>query len=213
LQKVDRKAMEIMQTQSKEQLVTNALSKAFTYEEYRTFIDEHAQNETSSGPTQTEALTNYTMLNQRRMKRLDKTLKLTDDQIETIKNFKGNLTWVVLTETWCGDAAQTMPMMQKIAALNDGIQLKVILRDDNLDVMDEFLYNGGRSIPKLVSFDNDSQTIASDWGPRPSKATKLVNDYKAAHGKLTPEFKQDLQMWYTKDKGQNTVEDLLELLK
>ena len=171
------------------------------------------QMKTSSGPNQTEALTNYTMLNQRRMKRLDKTLKLSETDIATIQNFQGNITWLVLTETWCGDAAQSMPMMQKIAALNEGIQLKVVLRDDHLNVMDEFLYNGGRSIPKLIAFDNKTETVIADWGPRPTAATKLVDDYKTEHGSLTPEFKQDLQLWYTKDKGQNTAKDLLQLLE
>jgi hypothetical protein len=205
--------MEIMEQLSTNQLVSTALSQAMSYEDYRTFIDEHTINGTSSGPVQTEALTNYTMLNQRRMKRLDKTLKLDETDSKLIQDFEGDITWIVLTETWCGDAAQSMPMMQKMAALNDGITVKVLLRDDHLDVMDKFLYNGGRSIPKLIAFDNATQTVVGDWGPRPKEATQLVNDYKAAHGSLTPEFKQDLQLWYTKDKGQNTAKDILKLLK
>ena len=164
--------MEIMQQITKEQLIIEALSRASTYEEYRSLMDQHAANETSTGPNQTEALTNYTVLNQRRMKRLDKTLKLSEEDINTIQNFKGNITWLVLTESWCGDAAQTMPMMQKIAALNSGISLKVILRDENLELMDEFLYNGGRSIPKLIAYDTDKEAVLGDWGPRPSQATK-----------------------------------------
>jgi len=205
--------MEIMQQITKEQLIIEALSRASTYEEYRSLMDQHAANETSTGPNQTEALTNYTVLNQRRMKRLDKTLKLSEEDINTIQNFKGNITWLVLTESWCGDAAQTMPMMQKIAALNSGISLKVILRDENLELMDEFLYNGGRSIPKLIAYDTDKEAVLGDWGPRPSQATKMVNDYKSTHGILTPEFKQDLQVWYNKDKGQNTAHDLIALLQ
>lgn len=205
--------MEIMEEQSTDQLVREALEEAMTYEEYRTFIDEHATNETSSGPNQTEALSNYTMLNQRRMKRLDKTLKLNEQDSLVIENFQGDITWLVLTETWCGDAAQSMPMMQKIAALNKDITIKVLLRDEHLNVMDQFLYNGGRSIPKLIAVDNKTQTVLGDWGPRPTMATQLVNDYKEAHGSLTPEFKQDLQLWYTKDKGQNTAKDLVKLLQ
>lgn len=205
--------METMEEQSTDQLVSAALNEAMTYEDYRDFIDEHATNETSSGLDQTDALSNYTMLNQRRMKRLDKTLKLSELDIAVIENFKGDITWLVLTETWCGDAAQSMPMMQKIAALNEGITVKVLLRDEHLDVMDQFLYNGGRSIPKLIAVDNKTQTVLGDWGPRPTEATQLVDDYKEAHGSLTPEFKQDLQLWYTKDKGQNTAKDIVKLLQ
>tara|TARA_R110001632_G_scaffold63280_1_gene151283 strand:- start:3670 stop:4284 length:615 start_codon:yes stop_codon:yes gene_type:complete len=204
--------MQTMEQQATDQLVSVALQKAMTYETYRNFIDTHAGKESSSGPEQSEALSNYTMLNQRRMKRLDKTLKLSDTTTAAIQNFGGDVTWLVLTETWCGDAAQSMPMMQKIAGLNEGISVKVILRDEHPEVMDQFLYNGSRSIPKLIAVDNKTQTVIGDWGPRPTKATQMVNNYKEKHGSLTPEFKQDLQLWYTKDKGQNTAEDLLKLL-
>lgn len=205
--------MKTMIEKSKEQIVQEALPKAISYQAYRQLMDDHAVQETSTGPNQTEALTNYTMLNQRRMKRLDKTTKLQEADIAKIQEFKGDVTWLVITESWCGDAAQTMPVMQKIADLSDGIDLKVILRDENLELIDAFLYNGGRSIPKLVAIDNTSGDVVGDWGPRPSEATKMVNDYKEAHGKLTPEFKQDLQVWYNKDKGQNTVADLVTFLK
>ena len=201
-----------MVEKSREQIVQEALPNAISYQAYRQLIDDHAAQETSTGPNQTEALTNYTMLNQRRMKRLDKTTKIQEAAIAKIQAFKGDVTWLVITETWCGDAAQTMPVMQKIAEISDGIEVKVILRDENLELIDAFLYNGGRSIPKLVAIDNASGNVLGDWGPRPSVATKMVNDYKEAHGKLTPEFKQDLQVWYNKDKGQNTIEDLVNLL-
>ena len=204
--------MTLKTNEEKEIIVQNALSKAMSYDAFRTLMDEHSTQGTSTGPKQTEALTNYTMLNQRRFKRLDKTTKLRPEDIAIIEDFKGDVTWLVITESWCGDAAQTMPVMQKIAQLSDGITVKVSLRDENLDLIDEFLYNGGRSIPKLVAVDNTTGKILGDWGPRPTKAAQLVDDYKAEHGKLTPEFKQDLQVWYNKDKGQNTAEDLLKLL-
>ncbi len=206
------KTQDLISDKERKEIVQRALPNAMTYEAYRTLMDEHASKGTSTGPNQTEALTNYTMLNQRRFKRLDKTTKIHPEDITRIESFKGDVTWLVLTESWCGDAAQTMPVMQKIAQLSDGITVKVVLRDDNLELMDAFLYNGGRSIPKLVAVDNTSGKVIGDWGPRPTTATQLVNDYKEEHGKLTPEFKQDLQVWYNKDKGQNTVEDLLKLL-
>lgn len=203
--------MEIMQ-QTKEQLVQEGIAKAMSYQAYRALVEKLVAQESSTGPEVTESLVNYTMLNHKRMKRLDKTLKIDPLLQETIKNYTGNVTWLVLTESWCGDAAQTMPMMQKFADLNDRITFKVLLRDENLELMDEFLYNGGRSIPKLIAFDSEQHKIIGDWGPRPSEATQLVDDYKKLHGKLTPEFKQDLQIWYNKDKGQGTAKDLLKLL-
>lgn len=195
------------------QLVQDGISNATSYQEYRSLVENLVEKESTTGPEVTDALANYTLLNHKRMKRLDKTLKLSEEAQQQIKNFKGDVTWLVLTESWCGDAAQTMPMMQKFADLNGGIDFKVILRDKNLVLMNQFLYNGGQSIPKLIALDNTTNEIIGDWGPRPSIATKMATNYKEKHGQLTPEFKQDLQVWYNKDKGQNTVQDLLKLLK
>ncbi|MFP2995688.1 thioredoxin family protein [Spongiivirga sp. MCCC 1A20706] len=193
--------------------LTKALEKAISYNAYRELVTNLVAEGKSTGPEQTEALLNYSTLNDRRMKRLAKTIKLSEETKQKVTNFKGNLTWLVLTESWCGDAAQTMPAMDKLAALTEKIDLKVVLRDENLDLMDQYLTNGGRSIPKLIAIDNNTEKVVGTWGPRPTNATKMVNDFKDVNGALTPEFKQDLQVWYNKDKGQDTIKDLLELLK
>ena len=101
--------------------------------------------------------------------------------------------------------------MYKITELNPNISLSLILRDENLEVMNQFLTNGSMSIPKLIAIDEE-EVVVSTWGPRSINATKLVEAYKAEHGKLSPEFKQDLQVFYNKDKGQSVLEDLLQLL-
>ncbi|MCH2192548.1 thioredoxin family protein [Kordia sp.] len=193
-------------------IIEESLLKATSYQEYRTLVQNLVAEGKSTGETQTDALSNYSMLNDKRMKRLDKTTKLTEETINEVTAYNGNVTWLVLTESWCGDAAQTMPIINKLAELNDNITMKVVLRDENEALMNEFLTNGGKSIPKLIAIDNTSGNVIGDWGPRPSIATQMVHDYKAKHGKLTPEFKQDLQVWYNKDKGQNTVADLLKLI-
>ena len=170
------------------------------------------EEKSTTGNDKTEALVNYTMLNDRRMKRWDKTVKLSEETIEKIKAFDKKVTWLVLTESWCGDAAHIMPVIDKVAQLNDKIDYKIVLRDDNDELMDQFLTNGGRAIPKLIMIDNETDEVIDTFGPRPSVATSMVNAFKAEHGKLTPEFKEDLQRWYNKDKGQSTVEDLVSLL-
>ena len=121
-------------------------------------------------------------------------------------------TWLVLTESWCGDAAHLMPVINKVAELNKGIDFKVVLRDENEALMNQFLTNGGKSIPKLIIIDNETGNVQNTFGPRPTEATKLVHDYKTKHGKLTPEFKEDLQGWYNKNKGQNAISDLVSLI-
>ena len=193
-------------------VVQKGISKAMSYRDYRILVDNLSVEGRSTGPEQTETLTNYTVLNQRRMKRLDKTLKITEEAVKKINDFDKKVTWLVLTESWCGDAAQTMPMMNKVAEHNDNISFKVILRDENLDVMNRFLTNNTMSIPKLVMVEDATGEILGDWGSRPKIASQMVIDYKNEHGMLTLEFKEDLQIWYNKDKGQSTLRDLMELL-
>ena len=167
----------------------------------------------TTGHDKTEDMVNYTMLNDRRMKRWDKTLKISDEIKDKVANFNGNITWLVITESWCGDAAHIVPAVNKIAELSENIDLKLVLRDDNDELMSQFLTNGGKAIAKLIMIDNTSGEVLNTFGPRPSEATKMVNDYKAEHGGLTAEFKEDLQLWYNKDKGQSTISDLMLLLE
>ena len=204
--------METLQNTDLKEIIDNSLQKATSYQDYRHLVKQLVEAESTTGNEKTEALANYTMLNDRRMKRWDKTVKVSEDIQEKIKNENINQTWLVLTESWCGDAAHLMPVINKVAELNEGIDFKVVLRDENDALMNQFLTNGGKSIPKLIMIDNETGEVKNTFGPRPSEATKLVNDYKAEHGILTQEFKEDLQGWYNKNKGQNTIDDLVALL-
>jgi len=188
-----------------------SLQNAISYETYRTLVSNLLANGKATGPLQSEALTIYSLLNDRRMKRLDKTLQISEDTISTINSIKEPQTWLTITEGWCGDAAQNLPVINKIAAINPNINLKVVLRDENLELMDLFLTNGGRAIPKLIALDAEHNVIFT-WGPRPSVATKMVVDYKAKNGNLDAQSKQDLQVWYNKDKGKSVQEDIVRLL-
>lgn len=193
-------------------IISNSLDKSMSYETYRTLVSELTAQKSNTGNDKTEALAEYTMLNDRRMKRWDKTVKVSEVAKTNIEAFTKKATWLVITESWCGDAAHIMPVINKVAELNPNIDYKVVLRDDNDDLMNAFLTNGGKSIPKLIMIDNETQEVVNTFGPRPTVATDLVIAYKAEHGKLTPEFKQDLQHWYNKDKGQAIIEDLVNLL-
>ncbi|WP_420320580.1 thioredoxin family protein [Flagellimonas sp.] len=192
--------------------IQEGIAKGMSYKTYRDLVSDLAENRRTTGEEQLESLVNYTELNDRRMKRWDKTLKIPAEVQERIAKMDTKMTFLVLSESWCGDAAPSLPVMNKIAELNSNIDLKIVLRDENLALMDEFLTNGTRSIPKLIVFDQETEEVVGEWGPRPSKATQMVEDYKKEHGHLDEQFKQDLQLWYNKDKGQNTLEDLAELL-
>lgn len=193
-------------------LIIKGISNALSYSEYRLLMDQLALRSRTTGLEQTQMYMDYTKLNQQRMKRLDKTIKLPEDIKVKIGKISYKMTWLVLSESWCGDAAQTLPVINKLAVLNPNISLKIIQRDEHLELMQHFLSKGSRSIPKLLAIDAFTNGILWTWGPRPSEAALLADEYKKEHGELTPQFKEELQVWYNKDKGKNTVSDLIHLL-
>jgi len=204
--------MNTLEQISVQDIINESLQKAISYQDYRNLVKQLVSDGSTSGNEKTEALINYTLLNDRRMKRWDKTVKVSEDVKEKITHFKGNITWLVITESWCGDAAHVIPVLNKLAELSENINLKLVFRDENEALMDQFLTNGGRAIAKLIMIDNTTGDVVNTFGPRPSEATQLVNNYKAEHGKLTPQFKEDLQVWYNKNKGQNIIDDAIALL-
>lgn len=193
-------------------LLAKSLDKSMDYKTYRELIKQLAEDNSTSGNDKAEANINYTKLNDRRMKRWDKTVKISEEDQQRIAAFEDKVTWLVISESWCGDSAHITPVLHKIAEINKNIDLKFVLRDENPELMEAFLTHGNRSIPKLIMIDNLSGDILDTYGPRPTEATYYVNRFKAMHGKLTPEFKEDLQHWYNKNKGQNIIEDIVEML-
>lgn len=193
-------------------IIKESLAKSMSYHTYRKLVSDLLDEGKSTGPNQSEDLLNYSSLNDARMNRLDKKTKLTDQTISALKSTKKNQTWLLITEGWCGDAAQIIPVINKMSLETDKVALKIVLRDENEDLMNHFLTNGGKAIPKLVVLD-ENENVVSSWGPRPSIATKMVNDYKEKHGGLDNNFKKELQVWYNKNKGENIQEDIVAFLE
>ncbi|TYB79000.1 thioredoxin family protein [Bizionia myxarmorum] len=204
--------MEILNDTEISNIIKTSLKTSYNYADYRDLVINLVAKESTTGDDKSEEMVEYTKLNDKRMKRWDKTIKLSEETLARLANFKGNVTWVVITESWCGDAAHVVPAMAKLAEQNTKIGLKLVLRDDHDLLMNQFLTNGGKSVPKLIMVDTQTNDVLDTFGPRPAAATKLVADYKAKHGMITPEFKEDLQVWYNQDKGQSTVSDLLKML-
>jgi hypothetical protein len=200
-------------TKQTEIITKETIAQSMDYEQYRTFIAERLENNQSTGTNHSEMMVGYTDLNEKRMKRLDKTVKLTPEISATLQNIKTPLIWLVLTEGWCGDAAQTVPIMAKMAAETPNIDLQLIFRDENLAIMDEFLTNGGRSIPKLIVLNKETLEVLGSWGPRPVGAQELFSNAKNSPDFNYPDVQKALQLWYAKDKTLGTQKELIELIK
>lgn len=195
-----------------EDIINKSLNTARSYEEYKSLVLELIKEGKSTGPVQNESRVNYTKLNNQRMKRLDKQTRLSEEAVNAAEKINKDFTWLVLTESWCGDAAQTLPVMNKFSEANKNIDLKVVLRDENDELMNRFLTDGNKSIPKLIVIDNESKKVVSSWGPRTEIATRMIKDYKEKHGKVDDTIKKDLQVFYNKDKGKQIEKEMVSLL-
>lgn len=193
-------------------IIEKSLKVSFSYQEYRDFVTDLAKEDKTTGHEQREDLIHYTQLNEARLHRLDKTIQVVDEVKTVLQNLSKEYTWLVISESWCGDAAQILPVINKMAEVSDKIDLRIVLRDDNEDLMNLFLTNETKSIPKLIIIDKATNEVVNDFGPRPKGAKQLILDYKAAHGIVDETAKIELQKWYLQDKGISTQKEIIELL-
>ena len=184
----------------------------YSYVAYRNKVTEDLTLQIENNSLEDAEIINYTKLNQSRMNRLDKTMQIDTDLKNMLQNLASTYTFYVISEGWCGDAAQLLPIINKITEATSNITLKIIFRDQNLEIMDQYLTNGSRSIPKLVIYNEKEEEIAT-WGPRPVEATQLVIDLKTQYGGITEEVKKKKKKWYNQDKGITTQNEIIALLK
>ena len=193
-------------------IIENSLSQSHSYVDYRNYINDILKEGKSTGKEQSEALTHYSELNEARMNRLEKTVKISTEIIQKLNQLNGEYIWLVISEGWCGDAAQILPVIYKMAELSERIDLKIVFRDENEDLMNLFLTNGTKSIPKLIILNKNTLEVLSDFGPRPIGAKQLILDYKAKHGIVDETAKTNLQLWYLHDKGLSIQKEILDLM-
>ena len=193
--------------------IAEGLIKSHSYTKYRQLVTDLFANGKASGNHQSPELVHYTELNEARMNRLDKKIVIGEENIQKLLSLKKNYIWLVLSEGWCGDAAQLLPIFNKMAVLSEHIELKVAFRDENEKLMDLFLTNGSRSIPKMIILDKETSEILGNWGPRPAGASQLITSYKRQYNVIDETAKTELQLWYNHDKGLATQHELANLMQ
>ena len=188
------------------------IRQTYNYEEYLALMDQVVAEKRTTGPKQSPEMAEYTRLNQYRMHRLDKTVKLDTDLQQLAFQISTPQTWYVLTEAWCGDSAQNLPVIAKVAALNLNITLTMLLRDEHPEIMDAYLTRGGKSIPKLIALDTEGNELFT-WGPRPAALQEIVWDYKKNPTVPYVAFQEEEQRWYNTDKTKTLQRELVTLLR
>lgn len=178
----------------------------FTYLTYRKFIEDQMGNGETTDGDESDEMLDYTKVNLSRMTRLDKTVKINDRlKAAVVKAIPQH--WILITEGWCGDAAQNIPIINKMLGFAFNIEMDIILREENLDIMDKFLTKKSRSIPKLISIDENNKVLFT-WGPRPEKMQVRAMELK----KAKEEYGHEIHKLYANDRATSIQAEFIELL-
>jgi hypothetical protein len=195
------------------EISSEIIEQGYSYDEYRDLIDELLSEGKTTGENHSESMLHFTKMNVHRMKRHDKRTDLNDELVEKLDDVNDEWIWLVLTEAWCGDAAQSLPIINKMAEASDNITLRLVLRDENLDLMDQFLQNGrSRSIPKLICINAKTHDVVGDWGPRPQEAQELYDSLRNDTELKYQEVAEKLHKWYADDKGQEIQKEFIHAI-
>ncbi|HFK5596116.1 thioredoxin family protein [Elizabethkingia anophelis] len=151
----------------------------------------------------------YYKLGIQRMNRMSEKYLPNEKQVETLaqKNFRGRI--LIISEAWCGDASQAIPVVVKFF---EQYEVRITYRDQEPSLIDDFLTNGGKSIP-IILFLDENFNVIGQWGPRPAHGKELLNKHKNDPENYTKDdFYHELQVYYARNKGYDTIEELLEII-
>ncbi len=119
---------------------------------------------------------------------------------------------LVLAEDWCGDASNTVPVMARITEVTPNVEMRILKRDENLELMDRYLTDGGRAIPKAILLDESYNPVGA-WGPRPSELQAFMKAEIARGERERSEIYKDARRWYAQDRCDSTLRELSELFR
>ena len=187
-------------------------SESLDYTSYKEKVNQLLLQGKTTGEDHSDAMLHYTKMNLQRMNRVEKTTVISDQLLQVIDHLKGKYKFLVITEGWCGDAAQIVPVIQTIVlSAPNKFNLKLVLRDQNLELIDAHLTNGGRAIPVLLILDEQGNLIMPKWGPRPQILQDLMMSWKQESTDMEV-LAEKLHSWYAKDKTQAIQLELTEVL-
>lgn len=188
-------------------------SESLKYKQYREHVDALIIEGKTTGLNQEERLVEFTKLNVHRMNRIDKTVRIDESTGAIFSGLNNSYKMLLIGDAWCGDCAQILPVLEKIAESSNGkIEMFIISRDTFPNLIEAFQTNGANAVPKVLIFDETKSNVLSTWGPRPKPAQDIMLNWKANKDTITWEqFENDLHLWYARNRGTAIVEEIVNL--
>lgn len=137
--------------------------------------------------------------------------RIPEAELARLAEIGGRWRLLVLSEDWCGDASNSVPVIARLAEQAPEIEMRVAKRDENPELMDLYLTNGSRSIPLAVILDEEGAPVGR-WGPRPVELQAFVLHEKRAGIRSNPEIYRDTRLWYARDRGGSTVREIVNAI-
>lgn len=193
-------------------VLQTAYSLGLSPDEYNEHFSQRVVSAADPTELAQDSYLQYVPLNKQRSARIEKTYTPSDDIRATVQTITSSQTWLIITEDWCGDSSQIVPYILGIASLSPHITVRFLLRDTFPDIMNMYLTNGTKSIPKIIAFDTQTEEELWTWGPRPMQAAQDFLQRKA-DGMPKSENQVLLHTWYARDKGKSIEKELGDCIR
>jgi len=180
------------------------------FQQYHAYFESILNASEKQAPYDNPDYLDYTKLNLSRMNRWFKTGKLSDGMLEMVQKIDAPQQWIVITEPWCGDAAHNIPFIEMAARQNPLITVSYVLRDTAPYLIDQYLTNGTKSIPKLVIRDAHGRDLGI-WGPRPADCQTMYAGLIKENASFE-KVKVEIQNWYNANKGVDIQNELIDII-
>ncbi|AMM51340.1 hypothetical protein TH61_09380 [Rufibacter sp. DG15C] len=191
-------------------ITPEVLAQGLSFSHYMDQVREAVAQNRTTGLEQSRLLTDVTKNNVAIMERTYQT-PLLPELVHLVQSLPTPMIWLIITEGWCGDAAQNVPILAAIAEKSSHITFLTILRSEHPAVMDAYLTNGGKSIPKLICLDARTLQPLGSWGPRPQALQEAILPLKKSnlHILETIRLAQEIS---DADQGQSLQKELLTFI-
>jgi Thioredoxin len=186
--------------------------KSFSYQQYKSTFEAIIMRSEKNIEASEKEMHNYYTLNWARSKRVEKVYTMSDNAKSVLSGLTIKQKWIVITEAWCGDSSQSLPILAALAEYrSDIIDFRICSRDLYPELLELYKTNGSMGIPKLIAIDSNGIELFT-WGTRPIKAQEVFDALKHDNQEKSKIY-EAVHLWYAKDKGQTVEIEIVSLLK
>jgi hypothetical protein len=189
------------------------LARTISWAEYYAIAQGYVGSDDKPELYRNEKMLRYTKENINRMDHILQTINIQSKLYNAMTAISTDLIWVVLTEPWCGDASQVVPVLYTIAGCSEHISFRIVQSDAYPEVLTDYLTAGSRSIPKLICLRADTLEEFGTWGPRPAVLHTMVQAHKDDPDMSFGAKVRMVHDWYGADQTLSIQEEFIDLVR